>query len=111
MTNQELSAAVVNGLRAAAMTKSVDGSVGKAVAILRLSDKGAKYNARQGTVAYDGATMLAKDAVNFANKILKAAGLLDHRIAYPGADYVPTWIKNHPPANDRHAVASVRGGV
>lgn len=112
MANQEISLEFVKLVRSAASVKSVDGKIGKAIAILRVAfDAGAKYDSRQGLVRMNGEIIEVKTAINRANGVLTACGLLDMRLAYPGGDYVPAYLGRHRPANDMRVAAFVQGGA
>ncbi|RCK32504.1 hypothetical protein TH9_12305 [Thalassospira xiamenensis] len=112
MANREIPDEFIKRVRAAVLTKSVDGKIGKAVAVLRIAkDPAAKYEASSGLVRIDGRPHEIKIAVNQANAILKECGLLDMRIAYPGSDYIPAFLNRHRPANDQGIEAFLQGGA
>ena len=97
-------------LIAAASFDNMEGPRGRALAVIRTGlDRYAKYDRRHVIFAC-GRYMPVYEAVNAANDILQNAGLLDHRIDYPGAKYQSAFING---ANDNHVLAGadLRGGV
>ncbi len=98
-------------LIAAASFDNMEGPRGRALAVIRTGiDRYAKYDGRRHVIFACGRYIPVCEAVNFANAILKNAGLLDHRIDYPGAKYQSAFING---ANDNHVLAGadLRGGA
>ncbi len=110
MTKPEISEKLRDELIAAAHTTTIDGPRGRAIAVIRVAiDRRVHYvgNGRHVIVINDRPVMVCQ-AVDIANAVLERAGLLDHRIDYPGAKFQSSYITG---ANDNASRSSMQGGV
>ena len=113
MAKIEITVEMRQALIAAAMTNTIDGPRGRALAVIRTYyDRKAKYVETRHVIVIHSAPVMVCQAVDIANDLLAAVGLEDYRIDYPGAKFQSAFVTG---ANDNHPLAvkfaDLRGGL
>ncbi|MEE3046632.1 MAG: hypothetical protein VX620_15390 [Pseudomonadota bacterium] len=113
MAKIEISADMRQALIAAALTNTIDGPRGRALAVIRTYyDRAAKYVEGRHVIVIHNTPVMVCQAVDIANDLLAAVDLDACRIDYPGAKFQSALITG---ANDNHPLAAkfydLRGGV
>lgn len=106
MTKLTISAEMRSDLISAASTNTIDGPIGRTLAVLRTKgDRGAKYDAANHRFWCGGRWTTVAKAVDCANDFLASVDLDAHRIDYPGARFESKYLHG---ANDNFAAGFAR---
>lgn len=104
MTKLQISDEMRKALIAAALTDTIDGPRGRALAVIRTGiDRYAKYiGGQRHVIVVNMRPVMVCQAVDLANDLLKRVGLAKYRIDYPGAKFQSAFINGR---NDNHPLA------